>query len=491
MLAVCDSYIHPDEHFQSFQPLCRLLLHFDVPLTWEFTSSDPVRSYAPLLAFYWPVMAISRFFHLSIIQTWYLARLQIMVCSWVAVDWCLYKMLPIKQERIKTIFFFSTSYACLVYQSHLFSNSLETILVVMGVYIVNELRFLTPHKDVGREVYRLGVALGVVTALGIFNRPTYPAIFILPAVFYVQCLLTWKLLPVFTAISFVLTVATCMATDTAVYKNLSLHDLWDMARTSQWHLFVVTPLNNLAYNSQASNLALHGTHPYFTHIAVNIPQLLGPGILFLDLKYWKTTPFLAAVGAVGTLSLVPHQEARFLVPVIPLLCCCFEVKRRKCWGKSVDSLLFYSWLLFNFAMALLMGILHQGGVVPALQHLHDLQMENASFFWWRTYSPPTWMLGDGAHPTQFYTVSDGKISATVPASGAGRENYDLMGTDPVRVQALLEQSPAPAYLVAPVASFERHFEVSKYEREWTYFSHVDLDHLDEGLTPGLAIYRLL
>lgn len=41
----------------------------------------------------------------------------------------------------------------------------------------------------------------------------------------------------------------------------------------------LTPLNSLAYNLDPANLALHGTHPRWTHVAVNFPLLFGPAAL--------------------------------------------------------------------------------------------------------------------------------------------------------------------------------------------------------------------
>ena len=39
--------------------------------------------------------------------------------------------------------------------------------------------------------------------------------------------------------------------------------------------YIITPLNNLLYNSSYDNLAQHGIHPYYTHILINLPQILG------------------------------------------------------------------------------------------------------------------------------------------------------------------------------------------------------------------------
>lgn len=44
--------------------------------------------------------------------------------------------------------------------------------------------------------------------------------------------------------------------------------------------FVLTPYNNLLYNISPDNLAKHGLHPRWLHIAVNMPLIVGPGLIF-------------------------------------------------------------------------------------------------------------------------------------------------------------------------------------------------------------------
>ncbi len=52
-------------------------------------------------------------------------------------------------------------------------------------------------------------------------------------------------------------------------------------------------------------------------------------------------------------------------------------------------------------LALLLGVLHQGGVLPALLHLHStLPAAPASVFFWKTYMPPWHLLGARAHGTR-------------------------------------------------------------------------------------------
>lgn len=46
---------------------------------------------------------------------------------------------------------------------------------------------------------------------------------------------------------------------------------------------VLTPLNFLSYNITPSNLAAHGLHPRWLHVVVNLPMIVGPGLLYYDL----------------------------------------------------------------------------------------------------------------------------------------------------------------------------------------------------------------
>lgn len=42
-----------------------------------------------------------------------------------------------------------------------------------------------------------------------------------------------------------------------------------------------TPFNFLVYNLAPENLAEHGIHPQWLHVAVNLPMILGPPLFFM------------------------------------------------------------------------------------------------------------------------------------------------------------------------------------------------------------------
>ena len=118
--------------------------------------------------------------------------------------------------------------------------------------------------------------------------------------------------------------------------------------------WVVTPYNAFKYNASYDNLETHGIHPRLTHVIVNFPMLFGP-LAFAAYKSWsralagffsfsraatdskkeKKTNVDAVSCAVSSanatrvallfalfvpllcLSLAPHQEPRFLLPLLP------------------------------------------------------------------------------------------------------------------------------------------------------------------------------
>lgn len=125
-----------------------------------------------------------------------------------------------------------------------------------------------------------------------------------------------------------------------------------------------------------------------------------------------------------------------------------------------------------------MGTYHQGGVVPMQIHIAE-QEGVRQVFWWKSYSPPIWLL-------------DGKADII--------ETTDLMGMQKeAMVQELLAsvncqvKDRTGVYLVAPYsATYLDRFIRSKnstaepryrdiyLEERWRYSRHLNLDDLDFG-----------
>jgi phosphatidylinositol glycan class Z len=274
----------------------------------------------------------------------------------------------------------------------------------------------------------------------------------------------------------ILTTFLSVCLDTAFYRPKSSSFL------TVFKSPVITPINNVLYNVAISNLAQHGLHPIYQHAVVNLPQLLGPAyfLLFAN-RFYKTSRVVAAVCGTLILSIFPHQEARFLIPAVPLILSSVKLPRK------FTNLFLGSWIIFNLIFGFLMGTYHQGGVVP--MQIQIGTMDNVTHvYWWKTYSPPIWIL-------------DGK--------NTDLETTDLMGMQKeAMVQELLasvtcaSKTREGVYLVAPgSATFvDKYIRDTKsnstpprfhdlyLEERWRYDRHLNLDDLDfgdDGIWPTL------
>lgn len=272
-------------------------------------------------------------------------------------------------------------------------------------------------------------------------------------------------------VSAVLTIALAVYVDTVFYSDPSLSLVDTLSRP------VLAPLNALQYNSNASNLALHGTHPFYQHVAINLPQLLGPALPLLLTGPEYGLSLVSALSGTILMSFVPHQEARFLMPAVPL----FLASARR--PEKYTKVWLSAWVVFNVCLATLMGVYHQAGVVPAQIWLEDQTAVNAAdIFWWKTYSPPTWLL-------------NGRIS--------NLKTIDLMGFPAKDLQSRICQakpsSSDPQYqklLVAPTSAIfldrfqgepsQSNMRLTELWRTRTHLNLDDMDFGDDGILPTLS-----
>lgn len=306
---------------------------------------------------------------------------------------------------------------------------------------------------------------------GIFNRITFPAFVFVPMLYLIPHFLNRP----FSLLTLVNSVATAsllaISIDTAFYSSEPF---------SMSHLIrhpTITPINSLFYNASTANLSLHGLHPRYQHLIVSLPLLLGPALLLLLTRpRISSLPFLAAASGTAFLSLIPHQEPRFLLAIAPLLLASVNLPRTTALTRSFLA----AWIIFNVLLGMLMGIYHQGGVIPAQIWLGQ-QNDSLDFqevFWWRTYSPPVWLLGGNN-----ITTTD---LMGMPFEDVMRKVYAGLGS-------CAEQEKAIG-LVAPAASIEldpwtesrgdglwsAKEEGLVFEGLWRYRRHLNLDDIDIG-----------
>jgi phosphatidylinositol glycan class Z len=250
---------------------------------------------------------------------------------------------------------------------------------------------------------------------------------------------------------------------------------------------IITPLNSFLYNSASSNLALHGTHPFYQHLLGNLPQLLGPASLLLFLHPPRfTLPLISAISGILVLSLYSHQEARFLIPTIPLILSSVRLPASSRFTKPFLLV----WIAFNAILGLLMGVYHQGGVVPTQLFL-STQPDATQALWWRTYSPPIWLLDGKALNLTTTDLQGAPAADMLAALRTAAPCLISPGTIPQQQQqrqhAQVMQNAT--YLIAPSSSTfldsytARGGQQEKdggliFERVWEYRRHLNLDDLD-------------
>lgn len=327
--------------------------------------------------------------------------------------------LKIQQEnQEKALLVFASSWPTLVFMCRPFSNTVETMVLALCfsvLYLVNPTRHI-----VNGMLHVQTLLLGTLLAVGVFTRFTFPVFFFPLGVELVRqqdamfiaasrkkdMTKLPSLLLRFTAtfavvaqgfLAFMSWATVFIVMDTLYYFPELFTSKLDLTLFEKFaENVVIAPLNNLVYNTQYANLELHGVHSRLSHLIVNMPMLFGPVFLIFLTRFLRF-PNRSFFGRACVffplicLSLAPHQEPRFLLPlIVPLHLFtaasgtngpfCFLTNNR--FGKGF-------WMAFNLTLTLFFGVLHQGGVVPMLLSLSSIAnvdtVANPSTNWLTSY----------------------------------------------------------------------------------------------------------
>lgn len=384
-------------------------------------------------------------FGTTLISPYYLLvfpRLFICILSFVS-DYCLYKICCMCGQNYKVrLITFASSYVMLTYATRVFSNSLELILTSLLLYytaqcmvfsekVIIQSDYLSSKYDEAKngvervKYYKLLGSLpphslnhcfkiATITIIGLFNRPTFIAFAFPPIFFWLQRglgsrnigflhfhirIFIFIICSIPTAIFFIIV-------DSFYFGYLTMGEIGNL--DISMNNFVVTPLNFLKYNVNSKNLETHGLHPRFLHFLLNIPLLYNVlGIIglftfarmsFSGLKgRWLELPRIQSIVGLMTLSFIlpiallslfPHQEPRFIIPVILPLVFLYAPKLNHVSGVDTVSHIKQNdkthhmpqkiskltklqviWYSCNLILCLFYGFLHQGGVYPLTSHI--------------------------------------------------------------------------------------------------------------------------
>ncbi|CAG4954050.1 unnamed protein product [Colias eurytheme] len=449
-------YIHPDEYFQNVEVIAGDIFDVDVARTWEFDPKFPIRNI----------------------------------------------FVPKLMNRLKI---FASSYVVLVYCCRSFSNSFEMVFFSILLYLVGDCMLKSDkviyHKEYLQEKYN--EAATPVERVKIYKLQTH-----LPqhSLNYVLILAS-------------LVVIVLVIIDSAYYGYLTIGEVESLQLT--WNNWVVTPLNFLRYNADVRNLSQHGLHPRWLHLAVNVPLLfnvLGAMALFTVLinsyrfikgKYSKMPRIqsirglmlLSAIAPIAILSLFPHQEARFIIPIlVPLV---------YLYGNSIhineidDSdvqilkkIFLFVWYTSNIVLSIFFGFIHQGGLYPLVNDLFQEIKGNYGMhihvITTHSYSIPTYLL-QLESTTRIYKEKTSKHTYTIAPStfvsefGSLPMDKLLMHVDDTLTTAEMRyhkyKKKYRLYIASPCSLEDKlleeasNYEYIKVKEEFSYYPHFSTEAL--------------
>ena len=123
------------------------IFSYPVKLTWEFTSADPVRSVFPL----WPVYGLpmlllkwlwignGNYGDIPPIAVFWTLRVLMFAVSFVLEDWALHELVQSPRHRRVAVLLVASSYVTWTYQTHTFSNSIETLAVAWSLVLIQRI----------------------------------------------------------------------------------------------------------------------------------------------------------------------------------------------------------------------------------------------------------------------------------------------------------------------------------------------------------------
>ncbi|KAL4071722.1 glycosyltransferase family 22 protein [Scleroderma yunnanense] len=491
-------YIHPDEHMQNAEITAADILGYHTMRSWEWNPAFPLRAVIPVyLTSGLPFFLAQRFYSEPFAQTLHptiLFRLERLsfLCLSLLLDVSVAILVP-HPMRSFALLLLSSSYVTHAFYIRPFSNSLEAVIVALCLVCLKKIVWLSTldsnRKDKKNGHAALNWHLHALAALGAFGASMRPTFFGFALPICLQVLrFSYKIsgtlgrtarLLAFPVCSGILTALCSIAVDALYYRG----SLWQP---------VFPSLNFLKYNSSTENLAEHGLHPRWLHLFVNLPMLVSPWLWCLAVRgiyrsfkdhtrnpaemtdavdVVRETIAQIIVISLAILSTLPHQEPRFLCPMIlPVI---VLVATSAQWPKKVFWVM---WIIFNLVFAVVFGVLHQGGVVPSLFYLHSQiggrQSANTRIIYWKTYMPPRRFL---AIPWQ--DTGTAKV-ITTDLAGATQDTFlnNLLSTDPGTTIYVV--TPIPMYRVLP-SQVSSCFTIEK-----CIFPHLDLDHVQESMGTG-------
>nr|XP_002125899.1 GPI mannosyltransferase 4-like isoform X1 [Ciona intestinalis]XP_009862198.1 GPI mannosyltransferase 4-like isoform X2 [Ciona intestinalis] len=517
-------YIFPDEFFQSPEIMAGDILDIASFKTWEWNDSQPARTIIfPLISSGIPYLVLKYlagiFGHQNVITpyTMLLApRLWMTTLSFI-VDALIYR-LAVKcyngnaVNANVAVNLFATSYVCFAYCTRTFSNSVDLIFLAILLNLVAEPIGKEHNVKNLLDINIKGYFIATIIFTSFHIRPSSMSFAAFPVIMWVFQNVSLSnnkavfksiidtFLRVFSLYPAALVCSVTFAVCDGLYfdQNAVMRFPWDNLNIENLIIWFKslpsTSLNNLKYNLNSSMLEQHGVHPLYTHSLVNMQLLFGPlTVLMLKSIYSTITGahgnkklLYLLIGTlfstVFILSLIPHQEPRFILSVtVPIVILCAPYFHPLKERKALVSL----WLLFNMAGFAFFGVIHQGGVLPAVEYIHSVAKAHqettgnngVQFVFYKTYMPPYHLTAWPSHSFNYEMFPKGNPEIVLNI-------LDLAGSSPQLLKTYLRSINTRVlrtYLVAPnslpCSLTNQLHEEFKMQIAYQYFPHFSSENL--------------
>lgn len=129
------------------------------------------------------------------IAVFWTLRVLMFIVGFVLEDWALHELIQSQRHRRLAVLLVASSYVTWTFQTHTFSNSIETLVVAWSLVLIERI-VANPvsAENLGRHERMLADAtqqrgsvlastvLGIVAVFGVFNRITFPAFLLIPGI---------------------------------------------------------------------------------------------------------------------------------------------------------------------------------------------------------------------------------------------------------------------------------------------------------------------
>eukprot|EP01134_Creolimax_fragrantissima_P003972 CFRG3972T1 len=279
------------------------------------------------------------------------------------------------------------SHVVWVFHTRTFSNSVESFLVSVGIWLIirtREKAYNTPRRSSALT----DIALGLTIAIGVFNRFTY-------MIFTIPLAIAWIYINIHSS-------STCGSSISMAVLRTFITGVIRVVLPSVCLCLVLVAIDTAYYigPSKLTEIAISmnkytvdssDQFRYFLRVYV-LPCIIQ---LADDMQEMGVRVDTSGVGEVSARwGVGPHQEARFLMPLLTPMLMLTPTRAFADMKWAIPSFLLFNCLLGGF-----FAYVHQAGVVPSLLFLHDDVISRSiegclafTIVYFHTYMPPRFLL---------------------------------------------------------------------------------------------------